>query len=428
MPRVKPTCPNCWHQFEPHETLWVATHVSLRGDIRLGPDAYRRFLPSRFSPGGGALDERGEECTDIACPKCHLPVPWVCLELQPWFVSVIGTPASGKTYFLAAMTHTLSRRLLSPFQITVTDSDARTNQAVARYGAALFAHPDPDELVPLGRLIEKTKEQGDLYNVVLYGDDRVQYPQPFLFTLGPGTGHPLADKPGGAARVLCLYDNAGESFLVGKDSPASPVARHLAQSELLLFLFDPTQHAPFQRRLVARKLAVASDLRGGSGGDPQHLILTETANRVRRFAKLRDAEKHEHPLVVVVTKKDLWAPLVPELLSKEPVYAPTPKRGAALNLDLLEGQSAAIRNLLLELNPEVVAAAESFAATVLYVGVSALGTIPEWDEASKQWAVRPAAIDPDGVELPILYGLHRSSPKLVPGGRRPGAHGGRHAV
>ncbi len=36
MPSVKPICPNCWAEFELHETLWISTHPSLRGDILAG--------------------------------------------------------------------------------------------------------------------------------------------------------------------------------------------------------------------------------------------------------------------------------------------------------------------------------------------------------------------------------------------------------
>ena len=428
MPPVKPICPNCWAEFEPHETLWIATHPGLRGDIRLGPDSFRRFLPSRFSPKGDALDERGKPCNEIACPACHLPIPWASLEFQPWFISIFGTPACGKSYFLGAMTRNLQQRLSDPFRVDIAPADAKANRTVARYRSALFDHKTPNEYVPLGRLIPKTQEHGDNYNVVRTGTDSIEYPQPFMFTVRPGQGHPLAKDPDAVSRLLCVYDNAGESFLVGRENPSSPVTRHLAQSALLLFLFDPTQHTPFHQRLVARNIAVASDVRTGEA-DPQDLILTEAAMRVRRFANQRIAEKHPHPLVVVVTKKDLWAPLVSEFDTKEPVIARTQTRAGALNLDLLQRQSDAIRKLLRELTPEVVSAAESFASTVLYVGVSSLGIVPRQEPpGTGPWSIRPGDIKPDGVEIPILFGLYRESPKLVPGGRRRPRLGEHHAV
>lgn len=406
---VKPTCPHCWARFEPYETLWIA---SLRGDVRLGDEAFRRFRPSRFSPEGDAIDERGKPCNKYACPACHLPLPGVCLELEPLFVSVFGTPASGKSYYLAAMAHNLRRLLLEQFRVNFTDANAAMNQIIIGYEQSVFAHPTPNEEVPLGRLIAKTQEVGDMYNVVTVGADRIQYPKPFMFKLVPADDHPLADDPGPVSRLMCLYDNAGESFLIDRDSDTRPVTRHLAQSALLLFLFDPIQHSPFRQRLGT----VASDLRGGT--IPQDLVLAEAADLIRRFAHLRHADRQDCPLIVVVTKKDLWGSLVPELNTREPVIAPTSTRAAALNLGLLERQSGAIRQLLVDLAPEVVNAAEALASPVFYVGVSSLGTAPTQHPETKQWSIRPSRIRPDGVEIPILYGLNLQFPRLIPGGRR----------
>ncbi len=38
------------------------------------------------------------------------------LEMEPLFVSILGAPASGKSYFLTAMTWQLRRTLPTPFQ------------------------------------------------------------------------------------------------------------------------------------------------------------------------------------------------------------------------------------------------------------------------------------------------------------------------
>lgn len=415
----KTTCPNCWHQFEPQDALWIAAHPALRGDPRLGADAETRFLPSRFAPSGAALDAMGTECTLLACPRCHLGVPRVCLEAQPWFVSVFGAPSSGKSYFLAAMTWALRRRLTEQFRVRFTDADAATNQPLIRYEEPLFYNPNPDSYLPLGQLIAKTTEAGELYNLVRFGGEEVRYPQPFLFTLRPHDGHPL-EGDAGAPRVMCLYDNAGESFQSGSDKANNPVTRHLAESALLLFLFDPLQHPPFHRRVETTGLRVASDIRTSTGVTRQDLILTEAATRVRRFAHLRDADRLDRPLVVVVTKRDVWAPLVPELTSGEPPIAATKSRNAALNLDRIAEQSAAIRRLLVAVVPELVTAAESLSSCVSYMGASALGVTPveQTTNGTKQWCVRPSDLKPDSVELPILYGLNRSFAQLIPGGRR----------
>ena len=48
------------------------------------------------------------------------------------------------------------------------------------------------------------------------------------------------------ARVLCVYDNAGEHFSPGEESASSPVTQHLARSAAVVFLYDPTQDPRFR--------------------------------------------------------------------------------------------------------------------------------------------------------------------------------------
>ena len=99
------TCPNCWLRFSPEKVLFVARHDALLGDSVVGSDAFRRFLPMRFTIEGDALDSHGQVCTQLACPRCHLELPRAHIEMPPLFFSIVGVPASGKSYFLAAMSH-----------------------------------------------------------------------------------------------------------------------------------------------------------------------------------------------------------------------------------------------------------------------------------------------------------------------------------
>jgi hypothetical protein len=345
----------------------------------------------------------------------------VWLELDPWFVSVFGAPWVGKSFFLAAMLHALRRRLPAAFKLSFTDTDADANQVLCGYEEAVFQNQTPDALVPLGELVAKTQEQGDLYDTARFGDDVLLFPRPFLFTIRPRSDHPLAEEPEPPGRVLCLYDNAGESFLAGRDSPVRPVTRHLAESGLLLFLFDPTQHPPFRRKL--------GEVRGAATGSgrstaQQHLVLTEAAARVRRQLGTPDHVKHDRPLVVVVTKQDVWSGLLsPGKPAPDPGFARTPAGKTALDTTWIEERSRAIRALLWDLAPEVVEAAEGFAKTVTYVGVTAVGSAAAPDEKG-QYAVRPKDVAPAGAELPLLIGMNKVLPQLVPGGRRVAVAGG----
>src|SRR5947207_89582 len=84
------TCPHCWESFPPDQVLWISEHVELLGDSMLGPERQQRFLPSRFTVDGNAVDAQGMTCRSLACPHCHLPVPRAMLEIEPLFLSVLG--------------------------------------------------------------------------------------------------------------------------------------------------------------------------------------------------------------------------------------------------------------------------------------------------------------------------------------------------
>src|SRR5262249_1611731 len=167
---------------------------------------------------------------------------------EPTFVSILGTPACGKSFFLTALTWELRRLLPRHFALSFADADPASNRGLNEYEEALFLNGRADDLVPLADLIRKTELQGtELYDTVQFGNQAVSYPRPFLFTVQPQERHPGHASGQRLARVLCLYDNAGEHFQPGQDSAASPVTQHLAQSRLLFYLFDPTQDPRFRR-------------------------------------------------------------------------------------------------------------------------------------------------------------------------------------
>jgi len=238
-------CPHCWHQFRTEDIAWVAKHEDLRGDPVLGDGALLRFLPSRFNPEGEALDSRGLTCQQLACPVCHLTIPRAFLEMEPLIFSLIGVPASGKSYFLASMTWGLSQLLPTKLQLAFNDVDPGGNQTLTDYVSRLFLQSDAE--LPVG--IDRTDINNDVtYIQVQLSGQAVRLPRPFLFMLRPTGQHPDAAKPHKADRILCLYDNAGENFLPGMDTTLSPGTQHVARARVLMFLYDPTQDARFRRR------------------------------------------------------------------------------------------------------------------------------------------------------------------------------------
>jgi hypothetical protein len=327
--------------------------------------------------------------------------------MEPFFVSILGTPSCGKSYYLAALTWELRRLLPREFGLGFSDSDPASNLTLSEYEKALFLNPAADNLTPLADLIRKTELQGELYDTVSYGNQSVSYPRPFMFSVRPLASHPNSSAGNRAARVICLYDNAGEHCLPGQDSTSTPATHHLARSRVLMYLFDPTQDPRFRQRCQTRH-----DLPFGDVTSRQESVLLETATRVRRFIGLSHSAKHDRPLIVVVTKSDVWSHLLPDSNAGEP-WARVAGPLAGLDMGRIEDQSRSVRTLLTNSCPEVVTAAEDFAARVLYVPITALGTSPETDAATQLPAVRPRDIRPVWVTVPLLVGLREGMPGLV---------------
>jgi hypothetical protein len=402
------TCPHCWEWFAPEQVLWISEHVDLLGDPLLGPERQQRFLPSRFTIDGDAIDSRGMVCRTLACPRCHLPIPRAMLEMEPLFISILGAPASGKSYFLTAMTWQLRQFLPLHFKVAFTDADPASNRVLNECEESLFLHHDESELVPLGSLIRKTELQGELYDTVAFGQQTVSYPRPFLFTMQPREDHPAGEGKV-PARMLCLYDNAGEHFQPGQDTTSSPVTRHLAQSRAVLFLFDPTQDPRF--RAACRGGETTGKAQRAARMSRQETILNEAATRIRRHAGLSQGTKYERPMIVIVSKFDQWSHLL-----DSGTVEPWRTQGNLTGIDVerIEQSSVRLRQVLMQYCAETVAAAETFAKNITYIAVSSLGEQVEVDPSTGLAGIRPQNIRPHWVTVPLLYALSRVQPALIP--------------
>ena len=305
------------------------------------------------------------------------------------------------------MTWQLRRGLPKHFALSFGDADPASNRTLNEYEELLFLNSTPDKLVA----IRKTELQGELYDTALIGNQRVSFPRPFVFSLKPTKKHPNVEYAKKLGRLLCLYDNAGEHFLPGQDTVGSPVTRHLAQSRVLLFLFDPIQDPRF------RKVCM------GQSDDPQfasfartsrqELIFHEAADRIRRHTGIAQIAKHQRPLIVIVTKFDAWSHLLPALKLRSPVASDERNR-CAVDVTYVGEVSSQLRSLLWKHSPEIVSAVESFAETVLYIPVSATGGKPEKDEKTGMLGIRPCNIHPLWVEVPLLYALCRWQQGMIP--------------
>jgi hypothetical protein len=306
------------------------------------------------------------------------------------------------------MSWQLRQVLPRDFKVAFTDADPASNRILNECEESLFLHPEDSGLVPLGSLIRKTELQGELYDTVAYGQQTVSYPRPFLFTMQPREGHP-GGGPASLARMLCLYDNAGEHFQPGQDTTSSPVTRHLAQSRAVLFLFDPTQDPRF--RTAARGAESGGSKQRAARLTRQETILNEAAARIRRHAGLSHGSKFDRPMIVVLSKLDEWAHLL-DREDGEPWRAQGNLTG--VDAERIERTSNRLREILTHYCPETVAAAEAFAREITYIAVSSLGDRVELDPNTGLPGIRPKNIRPHWVTVPLLYALSRVQPALIP--------------
>jgi len=400
----KVTCPNCWHAFAPEDVLFVAKHPDLLDDPVLGANDSQRFSPVRFNAKGEAIDPRGVPTTALACPRCHMTVSEALLEVPPMFISIIGSPASGKSYFLTAMTWQL-RNLLPKMGRAYSDADPIANSPIHEYEQTLFLNPQPDKPTE----IRKTQQHDSrLHKTAIVDGVPIRFPLPLQFLLWPTSDCPNYAQAHIVGRVVVLYDNAGEDFLPSIDEGASAVVQHLARSSILLMLFDPTQEPRLKGLFRNDDPQLIYGLRPDAGPAVvvrQETLLKEAAVRMRRYLGISQTARLQKPLIVIVSKSDIFKDVAGVSMAEEPYTDPSAKTPVRLKIADVETTSRRVRNILREHCPEFVATAESTSEFVRYIPVSSFGRSPELVRHGDQkfYGIRPQDIRPQWVTVPLVY-------------------------
>jgi hypothetical protein len=410
------TCANCWHSFPPESVMWIAVHNRLNGEPQLdvadtASPQKRRFIPERFDVECRALDAEGAPCTQLACPRCRLQIPRASLEMPSVVLSLLGAQGSGKSVFLTSMIFSM-RQEAARLGLRFQDADLNSNKLLVEDEQKMFLDPEAEKFRPINAAVVKTKLLDDArYRVSRIDGHSAMFVPPFTFLLAPAPGHPRFDEGARLSRLLCLYDNAGEHFRPGSDGADAPMTRHLAASKGLMYTFDPTKDRRVRRRL---ELKSTEEI----GADRQDIVLFEAANRIREHAGIAQASRIPQPLVVVLTKFDVWRSLLPGLPRKTPFRAYPGTRIDAFEWDEVELVSKACHDFLWDSCREFVAAAESVSENVIYAPVAAVGWEVGTDARSGLPNFRGANCEPYGVLVPLLCLLNKSIPRVVPSLRR----------
>lgn len=395
------TCPHCWGRCSMDSILFISQHPSLVGDPLLGEDAQKRFLPQFYTTRGTALDPSGMECTDMACPYCHLRIPNSVIDMPCSIFSLVGAPSSGKSYLLTSMVWELRKSLPENFYFNFTDADPSFNMVLNNYENLLFMNLNASRLVSL----PKTELRGtDFSNQIIIDGAPIELPRPFIFSMVPTPTHPNFGRDGHSLeRSIILYDNAGEHFETGRDSASSLATSHLVHSDGILFLFDPFKDARMRSKCSQNdpQFSKASSIGNQNG------IFTEMVSRIQRYGNLRANEKYQRPLIVVVPKFDAWGDNFPFKPGEIKFILMDPETGISyLDLSSICIISFCMRQYLLKVSPDIVRMAENFANKVYFFPVSALGKTPELDDDTGSIGIKPEHLQPQWADIPFLLMLY----------------------
>ncbi len=403
---TKATCPNCWHEFFGENALHISQHSDLIGDDVLGEYAAKRYTPFevKVNSDGVALDPKGWEMLERACPKCHLQIPVDLLDDRPKFISIVGAPRSGKTYFLNVMLHHLRKSLARKFSFAMDICDSHDKELFSKHEQRLFFADNPKELV----MLDKTDEGGnELYNSVTLDGVQVQLPKPFTFTLRSIHGATSGSNPQKQTSIA-LYDNAGEQFFFGRANDGQDRStRHLGESDAVLFAYDPLLDPEAKSRL--RAISKDPQLFQKKKPARQQEILTAVVHRMRKHSRTPEHKKLKATLAICVQKYDVWKPLLEHCKTRDGVNIIDhtsieyfKEHGvAALDTQEINIISYLVGELISDLSPEFAAIAEANFQKVRYFPVSALGQSPVQDGDFLK--IAPINIQPFRAEHPMLW-------------------------
>jgi hypothetical protein len=230
-------------------------------------------------------------------------------------------------------------------------------------------------------------------------------------------GHAARASKANAGRILRIYDNAGESFQQGMEKEESPVTRHMAMAEGLMFVFDPTQENSF--REACRQQSGDPQWRDSRTSHQQGLF-SEAMRRIQRFAGRPETERVRKPLIVVLAKYDAWGCLANAERLPDPWRRTATGAGGegrlTFDFEAVKRVSRACRDLLDKHASSMLSLIETTCApeTLLFVPVSSTGCPPAGKNEGGYYHLAKD-IKPMWAEVPLLALLHMCAPDLMTG-------------
>lgn len=397
-------CPHCWRNFVASET-WAISKSGVDRVVSDPGEGGLRFLPSRFALNGNPYDPSGRECTEFACPDCHLRLERAHLVTEPVFTSVVGAPRAGKTFLLTAAVWQL-RSTLQALGCAFEHASPRENGVLQEYGKRLIQPANSDAIIEeLGPTDALRPPNG--MTVRIKGSDR-RLLQPFQYHFLPS---PMLTKAGIAKRLLVLYDNPGQDYL-SETRDGLESSQHIKHSKVILFVLNP---------LAERRLRDQCDPNHPLVRNPpeeelrldgrQELVLSEVIKRATALRGLNPGGKIGARIVVAITKSDLWPKMYNIIRDRQ--YIVGDPKSPSLARGVIEDVSREARDVMKSVWPEFVKTVETadeenrpkfFPVSILNPDMAQSSV-----DASGRFAIRGSSVKLNWAEAPMLWWLTRDA-------------------
>ena len=163
-----------------------------------------------------------ENVGEPVCPLCQHDLPWNCLNASQHIISIIGSPASGKSYFLPIHLKELRDNLLYNYGCDLQRANENTQQ-----------------IEDMMECVYETKQPLPMttYESTYHSVDGERHPKPYIYNL-----RPLRNT---RDLSLVYYDHTGCAFAPRADTERKEIDYYHASG--LVFMFDPFSSVEFRR-------------------------------------------------------------------------------------------------------------------------------------------------------------------------------------
>lgn len=351
----KTVCPYCFNSFSKSKVLWRCNSGKCIRPAALETDevyaeyhniasAAEKRMPhiiegAKPKKGFARCDKCGDDTNQMICPVCHSVLPRTDENI---IISVIGAPASGKSYYVGTLIRQL-RNYMSSFGCSVRF----TNEESRRMYEDRFETPFNRRAV-----LAKTKQPDENANIV-------------------GANLPILcdmtdDKL--KTRTFTFFDAAGENF--ENEGIMRYVAPYISHSDAIILLLDPTQIPAVANTLAAENPAFAQS-RAGINTVSCEQILNNTAEVIH--AHLKSSGRIDIPLAVGFSKWDLIENS-PSLRPEGVIVSPSPHFMRGFSPEDCDNVSSEIEGMLAHWEQQnFVTLTRQLFKTVKFFGFSAIG-------------------------------------------------------